>query len=108
MSRMLFEYNDILVEEQHQSHFGETQAQKDLEEFKETLIEVFNNDDAVFQQRTRESLERVESREIKRKSLKKSNPIRLADSFKELVDICDYSEPTDAVELKQLARERRL
>ena len=36
------------------------------------------------------------------------NTVRLADSFKDLVDICDYSEPTDAVELKQLVRERRL
>ena len=36
------------------------------------------------------------------------NTVRLADSFKELVDICDYSEPTDAVGLKQLVRERRL
>ena len=56
--------------------------------------------------------ERVESRgskgESTKDSLKFPNSVRLADSFKDLVDICDYSEPTDAVELKQLARERRL
>ena len=37
-----------------------------------------------------------------------SNHVKLADSFKDLVDICDYNEPSDAVELKQLTRERRL
>lgn len=68
MSRMLFNYNDILVEDpQLHVNFGEAQAQKDLEEFKETLIESFNNEDAVFEQRTREALERVESRGIKGK-----------------------------------------
>ena len=47
--------------------------------------------------------------EILRESLDNyHNTVRLADSFKDLVDICDYSEPTDAVELKQLVRERRL
>lgn len=112
MSRLLFNYNDVLVEEpQYPLNFGETQAQKDLEEFKETLIEAFN-DDAVFEQRTCEVLERVESRGNKGKLASEDMDslkfVRLADSFSELVDFCDYSEPTDAVELKQLARERRL
>lgn len=68
MSRMLFNYNDILVEDpQSPLNFGETQAQKDLEEFKENLIEAFNNEDTIFEKRTREALERVESRGIKGK-----------------------------------------
>lgn len=115
MSRLLLNYSDVLVERPQDSlNFGEIQAQKDLEEFKENLIESFN-EGTVSEQITCESLERVESKGIKdkfisgdRDSLKYPNPVKLADSFKELVDICDYSEPTDAVELKQLARERRL
>lgn len=112
MTRMLFNYNDVLVEEtQSPLEFGEIHAQKDLESFKKNLIESFN-DDSIFKQRTHKTLERVESRgskgESTKDSLKFPNSVRLADSFKDLVDICDYSEPTDAVELKQLARERRL
>ena len=34
--------------------------------------------------------------------------VRLADSFEGLVDICDYPEPTDAVELKHMSREKQL
>ena len=34
--------------------------------------------------------------------------VRLADSFEELIGICDYPESTNANELKQLSRERRL
>ena len=62
MSRLLFNHNDILVEESSLPlDFGETQAQKDLNQFKEDLIEVFNSDDDVFEKRTREALARVES-----------------------------------------------
>lgn len=62
MDKLLFNYNDILVEESSLPlDFGETQAQKDLNQFKEDLIEVFNSDDDVFEKRTREALARVES-----------------------------------------------
>lgn len=69
MSRLLQARNDILVEEIHEIpiNFGETQAQKDLNQFEKNLIDIFNIDDEdlVFEQRTREALERVESRGIK-------------------------------------------
>lgn len=66
MNKLLFNYNDILVEEsQLPLDFGETQAQKDLEQFKENLIDAFNNDDDVFEKRTREALARVESSDNK-------------------------------------------
>lgn len=62
MNKLLFNYNDILVEESRLPlDFGETQAQKDLNHFKENLIAVFNSDDDVFERRTREALARVES-----------------------------------------------
>ena len=45
LNKLLFNYNDILVEEpQLPLDFGETQAQKDLSQFKENLINVFNDD----------------------------------------------------------------
>jgi uncharacterized protein YpuA (DUF1002 family) len=68
MSRLLFNHNDILVEEQRLPlDFGETQAQKDLNQFEENLVEIFNSDDEdlIFEQRTREALDRVEARGIK-------------------------------------------
>ncbi len=62
MNKLLFSYNDILVEDSRLPvDFGETQAQKDLNQFKENLIDVFNSDDDVFEKRTREALARVES-----------------------------------------------
>lgn len=74
----------------------------------------FSYEDIIFEQRTREALERVEKREFKSNSTNEldsnqdNNMVRLADVFHELVDICDYPEVTDAVELKHMARERRL
>lgn len=68
MSRLLQVRNDILVEEPRLPiDLGRTQAQKDLNQFEKNLIELFNSDenDLVFEQRTREALERVESRGIK-------------------------------------------
>ncbi|MBR0271428.1 MAG: hypothetical protein IJQ68_05480 [Methanobrevibacter sp.] len=69
MNRILQARNDILVEEVHEipMDFGKTQAQKDLNQFEENLIELFNSDeeDLIFEQRTREALERVENRGIK-------------------------------------------
>jgi len=66
MSRLLQVRNDILVEEPRLPiDLGRTQAQKDLNQFEKNLIELFNNDDLIFEQRTREALERVESRGIK-------------------------------------------
>lgn len=65
MGRLVFNHNDILVEEPRlPSDFGETQAQKDLNQFEKNLIEIFNSDDEdlVFEQRTREALDRVEAR----------------------------------------------
>ena len=46
--------------------------------------------------------------EILDEGLDNYNMVRLADVFHELVDICDYPEVTDAVELKHMVRERRL
>ena len=68
MSRLLFNHNDILVEERGLPlDFGETQAQKDLNQFEKNLVEIFNSDDEdlIFEQRTREALDRVEARGIK-------------------------------------------
>ena len=67
MKRLLRTYNDILIEETPHLplDFGETQAQKDLNQFKENLIDAFNSDDDVFEKRTCEALKRVESRGIK-------------------------------------------
>ena len=68
MSRLLLNPNDILVEEQGLPlDFGETQAQKDLNQFEENLVEIFNSndEDLIFEQRTREALDRVEARGIK-------------------------------------------
>lgn len=62
MNKLLFNYDDILVEESRLPlDFGQTQAQKDLNQFKENLIDAFNSDDAIFEKRTRDALARVES-----------------------------------------------
>ena len=62
MSKLLFNYDDILVEESRLPlNFDQTQAQKDLNQFKENLIDAFNSDDAIFEKRTRDALARVES-----------------------------------------------
>lgn len=44
--------------------------------------------------------------EILNESLDNYPMVKLADDFKELIDICDYPEQTDAVELKQLSWEK--
>lgn len=79
MNKLLFNYNDILVEESRLPlDFGETQAQKDLNQFKENLIDSFN-DDGVFEERTREALARVESSD--EKGMSKSQFLDELDSW---------------------------
>lgn len=67
MRKILPFKNGILIEETSMfpADFGKNQAQKDLKEFEEKLIDAFNSDDAVFEQRTREALESVESKDEK-------------------------------------------
>ena len=63
MNKLLFSYNDILVEEPRLPvDFGETQAQKDLNQFKENLIHVFNNNDC---EEYNEFLEELEELHVK-------------------------------------------
>lgn len=83
MNRILKTKNDILVEEIREipADFGENQAKKDIDKFEENLIEIFNNneEDLIFEKRTREALERVESRGIK--GMTKSQFLNELDSW---------------------------
>ena len=48
MNKLLFNYNDIFAGDSRLPvDFGETQAQKDLNQFKKNLIDVFNSDDEI-------------------------------------------------------------
>ncbi|WP_296890592.1 hypothetical protein [uncultured Methanobrevibacter sp.] len=83
MNRILKTKNDILVEEIREipADFGENQAKKDIDKFEENLIEIFNNneEDLIFEKRTLEALERVESRSIK--GMTKSQFLNELDSW---------------------------
>ena len=82
MKRILSVKNGILIEEtpMFPADFGKNQAKKDLKEFKEKLIDAFNSDDdVVFEKRTREALERVESRD--EKGMSKSEFLEELDSW---------------------------
>ena len=82
MKRILSVKNGILIEEtpMFPADFGKKQAKKDLKEFKEKLIDAFNSDDdVVFEKRTREALERVESRD--EKGMSKSEFLEELDSW---------------------------
>ena len=71
MNRLLLARNNILVEETPQVplNFGEIQAQNDIKQFEENLHNIFSDDEEfIFEKRTREALERVECRGVNAKS----------------------------------------
>ena len=76
----LFNYNDILVgESQLPSDFGETQAQKDLEKFKEKLIDAFNEDEV--SDEFIEELDEISSEMRDGKSIKFKDVDELAERY---------------------------